>query len=528
MAGERQRGGGRRDMTDFAEDGRRGHLSRRIIKVAEQRAPDARGENRYRLLFDEAADGIWLTDRRGRFVDANSAACRMLGYAREQLLALSLDDVLRPGDYHLRLAGLARRFTEGQQVTEVWDVRKADGNYLSVELSQTFTRDGLWAIGRDISARQRVFADREIQLQREHDFAAALQRNLLPQQLPVPEQLDLVARYEPAGHMLKIGGDWYDVIVVDKNRVAVAVGDVVGNGASAAATMGQLRSAARVLLLEGRGPAQTLRALDHFAAMTRDAQCATVFCAVIDLVAGSVRYSSAGHPPAVLDSGVDGFQLLENAQSLPLAVVSHANRRESETPMPDGSTLLLYTDGLVERRGQSIDVGISHAASLIGQNRHLPSAQLADLLVEQLTQSSRDDDVAFLLCRRPAAPLSLQLAARKDELAQQRAVLRDWLARAGVESPDAEELVHAVGEVVTNAAEHGSGFDGTSRVTLTGERYADGVHITVSDDGRWIEPSAHSARGRGLLIARAFVDRLEISTSRTGTTVHLTKEAKER
>lgn len=366
-------------------------------------------EERYRLLFEQARDGIWLADRDGRFVDVNPAASRMLGYSREEHLALSVGDIVRPQDI-ARLRRLMSELAEGRQVTDVWDIRHADGGWVQLEFSHAFTSDGWWqASGRDVSQRQRVEAERDQQLRQEREIAEVLQRSLLP----APSELDmdyLAVRYEPAVDVFEVGGDWYDAVVLPGGRLAVAVGDVVGKGASAAAVMGQLRSAARALLLEGHGPAQVLTALDAFAERIPDARCSTMFCALIDPHRATVSYSSAGHPPAILDQGApddgDRFELLERAQSVPLAVLDGVQRPQATAMLPPGSTLLLYTDGLVERRGQSIDVGIKAAAAVLAGARSVTPAECASQLAGQLVGAAHDDDVAFLLYRHlpPAAP----------------------------------------------------------------------------------------------------------------------------
>ncbi|HEY2238109.1 MAG TPA: SpoIIE family protein phosphatase, partial [Streptosporangiaceae bacterium] len=330
--------------------------------------------------------------------------------------------------------------------------------------------------------------------------------------------------------------------------LAVAVGDVVGKGAAAAAVMGQLRSAARVLLLEGRGPAQVLSALDNFARRIPEARCSTMFCALIDPAAATVTYSSAGHPPAILDlappDGSDGrggrsFELLEQAQSVPLAVLDDPERPQATTTLPPGSTLLLYTDGLVERRGKSIDVGIAAAAAVLAGARAVPPADCAGRLAGQLIGQAHDDDAAFLLYRYPVPgespsptarsgsatipSLSLRFPAHPDELYRLRATLRDWLILAGLDGPAASELLHAVGEVASNAIEHGSRLDPARTVALVAEQEPGRIRVSVSDNGLWVEPVGVSGRGRGLMLAHALIDDLDISATGVGTTVQLIK-----
>ena len=228
------------------------------------------------------------------------------------------------------------------------------------------------------------------------DVAVTLQRAVLgPTSLPA----GFAVRYEPATGTLEVGGDWYDVVDLPGGRYGVVVGDVVGRGLAAAAVMGQLRSAGRALLLESHSPAHVLSALDRFAALVPGAAVSTVFCAVIDPRDGAVRYSSAGHPPAIVAQADGAHCFLEGASSLPLAVVDDVERPEAEVILPPGSTLLLYTDGLVERRDEAMDEGMARAADVLTGGRHLPPEELAELLTKRLLEDAPDDDVALLLYR---------------------------------------------------------------------------------------------------------------------------------
>jgi serine phosphatase RsbU (regulator of sigma subunit) len=235
-------------------------------------------------------------------------------------------------------------------------------------------------------ARAQFFTDVAVTLQR-----AVLAPTVLPEGFAV--------HYQPATGPLEVGGDWYDVVDLRDGRYGVVVGDVVGTGLSAAAVMGQLRSAGRALLLESRSPAHVLMALDRFAELVPGAAVSTVFCAVVDPGSGRLRYSSAGHLPAVVTDAHGEIRLLEEASSLPLAVVEDLARPEADLVLQRGSTLLLYTDGLVERRHEALDIGIARAAAALSAARELPPADLAERLTEQLLERAPDDDVAFLLYR---------------------------------------------------------------------------------------------------------------------------------
>ncbi|MEI4274080.1 SpoIIE family protein phosphatase [Klenkia sp. LSe6-5] len=247
-------------------------------------------------------------------------------------------------------------------------------------------------------AAERADAAREVALAAT-EVSVTLQRSILgPVELPD----GFAVRYEPATSALEVGGDWYDVVELADDVFGVVVGDVVGRGLSAAAVMGQLRSAGRALLLEANGPAQVLSALDRFAALVPGAICSTVFCAVVDRAAGTLTYSSAGHLPALL-TGADGTgRLLDGARALPLAVLPDRPRPETEVALRAGDSLLLYTDGLVERRDEALDEGIARAVATVREGRALSPDVLAAVLVDQLIADDQDDDVALLLYRHPA------------------------------------------------------------------------------------------------------------------------------
>jgi serine phosphatase RsbU (regulator of sigma subunit) len=239
---------------------------------------------------------------------------------------------------------------------------------------------------RHDSARAQFFTDVAVTLQR-----AVLGPTALPDGFAV--------HYEPATGTLEVGGDWYDVVDLPDGHYGVVVGDVVGRGLAAAAVMGQLRSAGRALLLESRSPSHVLSALDRFAALVPGAAVSTVFCAIINIDEGTLRYSNAGHPPAILVEADGRASFLEDAGSLPLAVQDDLDRPEADAVLTPGSTLLLYTDGLIERRDQVLDEGMDRAVEVVTGGRHLPPAELADRLTEQLLADAPDDDVAFLLYR---------------------------------------------------------------------------------------------------------------------------------
>jgi len=197
---------------------------------------------------------------------------------------------------------------------------------------------------------------RAYQTDQQRETALALQRAILgPARLPA----GFAVRYEPATRPLEVGGDWYDIVELPDGRIGIMVGDCVGHDLGAATVMGQLRSACRALLLQDASASQALTAMDRFASFVPGAECATVFCGILDPATGSLRYSSAAHPPGIVVRPDGNVVLLDGARSLPLAIRQDAGRTDADYVLPPRSTLLLYTDGLVERRGQPLTEGIA-------------------------------------------------------------------------------------------------------------------------------------------------------------------------
>ena len=278
-----------------------------------------------------------------------------------------------------------------------------------------------------------------------------------------------------------------------RGRVALIVGDCVGHGLAAATVMGQLRSACRALLLEKSSPSAVLAGLDRFAALLPGADCTTAFCAVLTLSTGEVVYSSAGHPPAIIVHSDGATEMLESGQGFPLAIRADQPGPRPGSTMPPRSTLLLYTDGLVERRGDPIEDGMARAADLVDGGRSSELDELADELMSGLEPTGGyPDDVAILLYRQPA-PLEMDFTADVRHLAPSRDALRGWLTEAGVEPEQIQDMLVATGEAVANAIEHGHRNRPEGTISLRATAVVDGLHVSVIDTRR-LENSAPSAQ----------------------------------
>jgi PAS domain S-box-containing protein len=367
-----------------------------------------------------------------------------------------------------------------------------------------------------------VLRARAYELQR--TVALTLQRSLLgPSVMPA----GFAARYSPAVLPLEVGGDWYDVVELDGARVGVVVGDCIGKGLAAATVMGQLRSACRALLLQAKGPAEVLAVLDDFAALTPNATCTSVFCAVIDQACGHVEYSAAGHPPGVLVHADHSVELLDGAHSVPLATVPGTVRAQASATLRTGSVLALYTDGLVERRREHLNKGIDRltAAVAVAMRWDDEDDMAAEVLERSLPAAGHADDVALLLYRhRNPAPFHAVLAPDPTELAWARAALRAWLATSGVAEADAAAVLIAAGEACANAIEHGYGFSGDGSVELHASIVAGRLDLLIRDEGAWKVPTDRGNRGRGRVLMEQLMDRADIDSGPNGTLVRLCKE----
>ncbi len=356
------------------------------------------------------------------------------------------------------------------------------------------------------------------QFESARETAMTLQRAMLPSMQP---PAGFAVRYEPAVPPLEIGGDWYDVLPVGEHLIGIIVGDCVGRGLPAAAVMGQLRSSARALLLTGAEPARLLEQLDTAAALIPDAFCTTVFLSLLDTESGVMRYSSAGHPPAVLAEPQRAPTLLTDAQSVPLAVRRSRPRPQASVTLTPGSTLLLYTDGLVERRSAPIDEGIARVGAVVTESMQLPVDAVADVVLNKLAPpSGYDDDVALVVYRRLPAPLIIRIDATADRLHAIRHTVTGWLQATGIEEELVADVVLAVDEACANSIEHAYRDTEPGTLCIAAEISNGTLQVGIVDRGSWKVPcAAPTIRGRGLPLIKAVSTEADFAGTHSGTTV---------
>jgi serine phosphatase RsbU (regulator of sigma subunit) len=265
-----------------------------------------------------------------------------------------------------------------------------------------YERELLRARHREQEARERAevlqrtmarLAEENAELyERERSVATTLQTSLLAGDPPRDARFALVAHYSPAGDTLQVGGDWHDAIRLDDDRLALVVGDVVGRGIDAAATMGQLRSAIRALAGTRLDPARVLDHLDTFVDQVESAWMSTVAYVDVDLVSARLRYACAGHLPPLLIEPGERPCLLWDGRSAPLGVRrDDARRVEGAVVLSRGVRVLLFTDGLVERRDRSLDEGLRQLVEQVDERRGMPLDELVDELPVALGAGGADD-----------------------------------------------------------------------------------------------------------------------------------------
>jgi len=362
-------------------------------------------------------------------------------------------------------------------------------------------------------------------------IAGTLQQHLLPDRLPSVPTLAMAARYRPGERAARVGGDWYDAIVLSGSHVGVAIGDVVGHGVRAATLMGELRAALRAYAVqEPYEPGTVLTRLNSFVVRTHGAgMVATLLYMVIDLDGGPLRFAGAGHVPA-LARGADGAtRFLDHTPLPPLGVDEHTTFKTWEAELDAGTTVLLFTDGLVERRDESIDVGLCRLRDALAAGPAELEELCSQILAEVPGGSLLQDDAALLAVRLSpvrSPRLELEVPAEPESVSMVRHRIERWLAQTGDGRDDVLAIKLAVSEACANAVEHAYGPESGHTLRVIAERSPTAVALQVLDGGRW-RARRGSQRGLGLGIIDQLMDGLEIERTPAGTTVRMRKECED-
>ena len=378
---------------------------------------------RYEWVLAHVADGIYGLDAEGLVEFVNPAAERITGYPEADQLG---------HDQHLLLH--ARR-SDGspypRQHCPVWKALqsgrtvvaedemfwRSDGLGVPIDLVAVPTVEngrvtGVIVSFRDLTER-RAAEQQAAELARVSRVAAAarelsdrLQQALLTPP-PEPDHLHVAVRYQPAGHEAQVGGDWYDAFLQPDGATMLVIGDVVGHGSDAAAAMGQLRGLVRALAYDNdEPPAATLSRAERAARGLAVSSLATAILARVERhpdvpVSGRriLRWSNAGHIPPIVLAADGSTTLLETRPDLMLGVDADTRRADHTAELPDGCTLLLVTDGLVERRGSDLDEGLDRLRDALRDLAERPLEELLDTVLARLVPRAGEDDVAVVAVR---------------------------------------------------------------------------------------------------------------------------------
>jgi serine phosphatase RsbU (regulator of sigma subunit)/anti-sigma regulatory factor (Ser/Thr protein kinase) len=351
-------------------------------------------------------------------------------------------------------------------------------------------------------------------------IATTLQRSLLPRKLPQVPGLRMAGRYLPAADESAVGGDWYDVIELNNQCLGFVIGDVAGHGMAAATFMGQLRSAIRAYALDTQGPGEVITKLADFSNRMHS-RMATVIYATLNLKTWEVRIARAGHPYPLLMRTDGSAEFLSDTSGPPIGTVGGQVYDEQVVTLSAGETLLLYTDGLIERRGRQLLEGEEALVEVASSAPDEPEL-MCQAITSQLTEDiAIPDDIAVLVVQTVGLHelLEVEVPAEPAQLGTARHLIRRWVEANGGTDDDCAAFPIAVSEACANAIEHAYGpEDATIELRAS---LVDGLAtVTIRDHGEWREPRGGN-RGRGIPIMREFMDDVSIERSERGTTVNL-------
>ncbi|MFF3145819.1 PP2C family protein-serine/threonine phosphatase [Streptomyces sp. NPDC057927] len=361
----------------------------------------------YAAVFQALPGAVALVTPQLIFADANAEFLRLRGLPRELLVGRFLPDDRPEKDpaepLLLRvLASLRRAADTGQRsIVALQRYDMEDPDQPGVWHERYFNMTNIPVFGPDGQVTMLLHRVEDVtELIRAREVALTLQEAMLPAPRPVGRHPAAV-RYRPAAEALNVAGDWYDLVDLPGDRIAVAVGDVVGHGLYAAGVMGQLRSALAAASLVPEGPARALEVLGLYARTVDGAENTTVATAFVDWEDHTITYSSAGHPPPALLHGDGTVEFLDQATDPPLAArPQHGPRIQAVAAFREDAVLVLYTDGLIERRGEDIDAGLARLADSLARHRADDPEVLADaVLADLIPPGDATDDTALVIVR---------------------------------------------------------------------------------------------------------------------------------
>ena len=380
-------------------------------------------------------------------------------------------------------------------------------------------------LAKEVARKAAMAVENSRLFEAEQERSKALQQSLLGRPEVSSAGVTAAWRYLPGTAELEVGGDWYDLIDREGGRILVAVGDVVGHGVQAATAMGKLRSAMGALGLVVESVPELISRLDQFAEKIEEARFGTVAAVQLQPETGELRYSLAGHPPPLVIDPEGKADFLEGGAGLPLCIAldDGNGRPEGRGFLAEGSTLILYTDGLIERRADSIDSGLERLKNAAVARSGYEPERLCDEIVDEFAEGSLDD-LVFLCIRRE--PLDSRIFSRvfpavPKSLHSVRQEVRAWLTELGIDRARVDEVIQACGEGCANTVRHAYG-EQPGEATLELRLRSDGrLVVRIRDSGLWRTQAHTESSGHGMEIMRALSEHVHIHRTPQGTTVVL-------
>jgi anti-sigma regulatory factor (Ser/Thr protein kinase)/putative methionine-R-sulfoxide reductase with GAF domain len=468
------------------------------------------------VLLARAARGLEEEVRQGVQVPlARGFAGRVAAEARPIIIDLDHADVVNP---ILRQKGIRSMLGVPVHV----EGRVIGVMHIGTLVRRDFDEDDVTLL--QLAADRAALAIDDARISEQRAVTAIMQRTLLPEALPQIPGMRFSAKYLPAGSGVKIGGDWYDVFQLADGHLAFVIGDVVGRGVMAASVMAEIRTALRAYMVQGHELTGVVSMLNDLLVSMGRNRGATLSILELDPEAEELEAVTAGHLPPLLIEPDGRARLLEQKHGLPVGVRSGNDYEAFRYPFPSGSRLLLYTDGLIERRDESIDTGLQRLAAAAEAAAQGADSPLADSVYRALLdETPLEDDVALLAIE--AVPLrgalEMTLSARPNVLGGLRRTLDRWLQAAGANEDERFDITLSTSEAAANAIEHAYGASEAS-FEVRCERDDQEITVTVRDAGRWRTTSPPGG-GRGLEIMRSLLDDVRVDSDEEGTVVTMTK-----
>ena len=385
-----------------------------------------------------------------------------------------------------------------------------------------FVRKAVSVLATEIGA---VLSRRAV-MRREHRVAARLQRALLPERLPLAAGAEFHAVYRPASNEARVGGDWYDAFSLLDGRVAVSIGDVAGDGLEAAVIMGEVRQAVCTAAVSGTSPSAVLDYVNRIVALRESFGMVTAIFGVYDPASSLLTYAGAGHPPPLI-ALPNGLVRFLPGGSLPLGCVDALECRDWSFTLPAGSHVVFYTDGLIEN-DRDVFAGEERLVDAVrnllrkdATGAPAISNPAYDVQQRVFNGSSNRDDAAVLVLSRTAPAPCYVFSAVPIAASLARAIVNTEMEALDIEPERRFGIAVAVGEAIANAIEHAYRGDSPGMIRLELSTDDRQFVLTIEDFGRWRPFVRSEERGRGIKLMHAFMDGVQIRSTRDSTRIIL-------